>query len=78
MHNHAGGGPPVNMNDNMIVGNVITRNGADTDDATTPGSTGINIYSVVPVTGTVVSQNSINQEAVDLYSTSLPAASNSI
>jgi parallel beta-helix repeat protein len=65
MHNHVGGGPAVNMNDNMIVGNVITRNAADTEDAATPGPTGINIYSVVPVTGTVVSQNSINQEAVD-------------
>jgi len=65
MHNHAGGGPAVNLNDNMIVGNVITRNGADTEDAATPGPTGINIYSTVPVTGTVVSQNSINQESVD-------------
>jgi parallel beta-helix repeat protein len=65
MHNHAGGGPPVNMNDNMIVGNVITRNAADQADAATPGPTGINIFSMVPVTGTVVSQNQINQEAVD-------------
>lgn len=64
MHNHASvpGAPAVNLNDNVIVGNVISGNGADTEDAATPGTAGINIYSVATVTGTVVSQNVISQE----------------
>jgi parallel beta-helix repeat protein len=68
MHNHAASpmAPPVNMNDNMIIGNTITRNGTDTLDAATPGPTGINIFSVAPITGTVISQNTIGQEAVDV------------
>jgi parallel beta-helix repeat protein len=67
MHNHAAspGAPAVNMNDNQFIANVITRNGADSLDAATPGPTGINIFSVAPVTGTVVSQNTVGQEAVD-------------
>jgi len=68
MHNHAWSAlaPAVNMNDNVIVGNTITRNAADTDDAATPGTTGINIFSVAPVTGTIISQNHIEQEAVNV------------
>ena len=66
MHNHASapGGPAVNLNDNVIVGNQIGGNHADTQDAATPGSTGINLYSVVPVTGTVISQNAVLQEKI--------------
>lgn len=56
--------PPVNMNDNVIVGNQISGNGADTEDAATAGPTGINLYGVAPVWGTVVSQNIITQEAI--------------
>jgi hypothetical protein len=68
MHNHAASpfAPPVNMNDNVIVGNRISGNGADTEDAATSGPTGINLYSVAPVWGTVISQNIIDQEAVDI------------
>ena len=66
MHNHAGGGPPVNMNNNLIVGNRISGNGVDTDDAATPGTTGINIFSVTPVTGTVIAQNVISDEQLDI------------
>jgi hypothetical protein len=68
MHNHAASpmAAPVNMNDNIIVGNTITANGADTEDAATPGTAGINIFSIAPVTGTIVSQNKIGQEALDV------------
>ena len=62
MHNHASGGPPVNLNDNAIVGNQISGNHADTQDAATSGPTGINLYSVAPVTGTVIAQNVIRRK----------------
>ncbi len=74
MHNHAAPGvgkvppvaPAVIFNDNKIVGNDISDNTADTGDAATPGPTGINIFSVGPMTGTVISQNTISQEAYDI------------
>ncbi len=69
MHNHAAfpaPAPPVNMNDNVIVSNHISGNGEDTLDAATSGPTGINLFSVAPVTGTVVSQNDIEDEAIDV------------
>jgi parallel beta-helix repeat protein len=68
MHNHAApaGAPAVNLDDNMIVGNIISQNGADTEDTATSGPTGINIASIAPVNGTVVSQNVISQESIAL------------
>jgi hypothetical protein len=68
MHNHASvpGAPPVVFDDNMIVGNTISQNGADTEDTATSGPTGINIASVAPINGTVVSQNIITQESIAL------------
>ena len=69
MHNHAAfpsPAPPVNMNDNVIVGNKISGNGRDTEDAETSGPTGINIFSVAPVWGTVISQNEIEDESIDI------------
>lgn len=69
MHNHAAApapAPPVNLNDNVIVGNRIYGNGQDTLDAATSGTTGINLFSVAPVTGTVVSQNVFDNEAIDV------------
>jgi nitrous oxidase accessory protein NosD len=69
MHNHAWApapAPPVNLNDNVIVGNHIYGNAADTEDAATPGPTGINLYSVAPVWGTIVAQNVIEDEDVDI------------
>jgi parallel beta-helix repeat protein len=68
MHNHASvtGAPPVNLNDNVIVGNQISGNGADTDDAATPGTAGINIFSVAPVTGTVIAQNNIRNQQISV------------
>ncbi|HTW63376.1 MAG TPA: right-handed parallel beta-helix repeat-containing protein [Bryobacteraceae bacterium] len=68
MHNHASvpGAPPVVLNDNVIVGNTISENGADTEDTATSGPTGINIHSIAAVSGTVISQNVISQESIGL------------
>lgn len=69
MHNHAAApapAPPVNMNGNVIVGNQIFGNGADTADAATSGPTGINLFSLAPVSGTVISQNDFDREAIDV------------
>lgn len=74
MHNHAAPGvngvppflPPVNFNDNEIVGNEISANAQDTADAATAGPTGINVYSLAQMTGTLISQNVIDQESFDI------------
>jgi hypothetical protein len=72
LHSHVGpvfGAPADNMDGNVIVGNFISGNGADTDDTLTPGTTGININSGgggSPVHGTVISQNVIQNEQVDI------------
>lgn len=69
MHNHAAApspAPPINLNDNVIVGNQISGNGADTADTPTSGPTGINLFSHAPVFGTVISQNVFDQEAIDV------------
>ena len=59
----------TNLNDNVIVGNHISGNGADTADTATPGPTGINVNSGgggTPITGTVISQNVIDHEAFEI------------
>jgi hypothetical protein len=69
MHNHASApapAPPINMNNNLVVGNYFAGNSADTEDAATSGPTGINIFSTAPVTGTVITQNKFDDEAIDL------------
>lgn len=75
MHNHAApaGAPPPMFNDNMIIGNDISANSQDFEDAATAGPTGINIYSVGPMTGTIISQNTIHEEAYDVV-IKIPAA----
>ncbi len=59
-------GPHENLNNNVITGNYISGNGADTADAFTPGPTGINVYGFSAITGTVISQNVIKDEAIDI------------
>jgi len=63
LHSHT---PGQNLNNNSIIANQISGNHADTDDAATPGSTGINIFGVSPILGTIISQNVIKDEAVDV------------
>jgi hypothetical protein len=71
-HSHVGpnfGAPPDDLNDNFILNNRISGNGADTDDTATPGPTGINInsgFGGTPITGNVISGNVIDDEAVDV------------
>ena len=69
MHNHAfapSPAPGVNLNDNVIVGNSIYGNAADTQDAFTSGPTGINVYSLAPITGLVIEQNIFTNESIDI------------
>ena len=66
IHGYSAMAPPVTLNDNQIIGNHIYGNAADTEDAFTPGSTGINIYSAAPITGTVISQNDFEDEAINI------------
>ncbi|MDE3135204.1 MAG: right-handed parallel beta-helix repeat-containing protein [Acidobacteriota bacterium] len=63
MHSHAPGG---NFRDNAIIGNYIAGNGADTEDAFTPGTTGINVFGVSAESGTVISQNIIKDEDIGI------------
>lgn len=70
IHNHVNltfpGHPPnPNVNDNAIVGNYISGNGADGDVGTT-GTTGISVLGTTPITGLVISGNTIENESVDV------------
>jgi parallel beta-helix repeat protein len=72
LHTHVGpafGATADNMDGNMIIGNFIARNLADMFDTATPGRVGININSGgggSPVRGTIISQNVIRDEDVDI------------
>lgn len=68
LHNHAAppGAPGINMNGTVIMHNVISGNGADTADAATPGTAGINIFSIAPVYATEILENTIENEALDV------------
>jgi hypothetical protein len=70
LHTHVGPNfhlPADDMNSNVIIGNFISKNLADTFDTATPGTVGINISSGLggsPVRGTVISQNVIRDEDI--------------
>ncbi len=72
LHSHVGpsfGLPADNMSGNVIVGNYIAGNLADTDDTATPGRVGININSGdsgSPIYDTIISANVIKNEDVDV------------
>ena len=72
LHSHVGpafGLPADDMSGNKIIGNIIAGNLADTFDTATPGRVGININSGdggSPVRGTVISQNVISDEDIDI------------
>jgi hypothetical protein len=72
LHTHVGpafGLPADDMSGNKIIGNVISGNLADQADTATPGPVGININSGdggSPVLGTVISQNIIRDEDIDI------------
>jgi nitrous oxidase accessory protein NosD len=71
-HGHNNGGTPgVNLSNTVIVGNSISYDGADTGDAATPGTTGINLYgtpagtsnAAAVLTGVLIYGNTISNEA---------------
>ena len=69
LHAHA---PGATLNDNMIAGNTMARNGADTEDTFTSGPTGVNVSGgdngsggpLARITGTVVAGNTIRDESI--------------
>jgi parallel beta-helix repeat protein len=71
MHAHS---PGASLPDNMIAGNYIAGNAADTDDTATSGPTGINVSGgdngagqpLAVITGTVIAGNTIEQETIGI------------
>ena len=72
LHTHVGpafGLPADDMSGNKIIGNFISGNLPDQADTATPGPVGININSGdggSPVLGTVISDNVITDEQIDV------------
>jgi Right handed beta helix region len=61
IHGHA---PGQVLDGNTIVGNTLSGNGADVADTATPGTAGIALTSVSPVSGTVINGNTISGEMI--------------
>jgi hypothetical protein len=78
MHNHASFPlplPPVIFRDNSVIGNYFRSNGADTGDAATAGPTGINVFSMLALSGIVITNNVMEDEAIGIsFNTSSTAA----
>jgi hypothetical protein len=70
IHNHVNltfpGHPPnPNVNDNVIVDNYISGNGTDSSIPTTV-PTGISVLGVTPITGLVITGNTVKDENIDV------------
>jgi parallel beta-helix repeat protein len=63
MHSHT---PGQTLTNNVAVGNTISGNGADNEDATTPGTAGVNVFGVSSIAGTIIALNTISGEAYDV------------
>jgi hypothetical protein len=63
MHSHT---PGQTLTGNIVIGNTISGNAADTADGATPGTAGINVFGVSSIAGTIVAQNTISGEAFDV------------
>ena len=63
MHAHA---PGESLNDNMVVGNTVVSNGADTGDTHTPGRRASTSSRARPLSGNMISGNSIQSESYDV------------
>jgi hypothetical protein len=60
IHSHT---PGQNVNENVLVNNRLSGNGADDDNPVDDGPTGISIFSaVIPIEHTVVATNRISDE----------------
>jgi hypothetical protein len=61
VHGHT---PGQTLDGHVIIGNTLSGNGPDTDDAATPGTAGISFFSVSPVAGTLISQNTFSNQSI--------------
>ncbi len=61
IHGHA---PNQNLNDNLIIANTLSGNKADLVPTATSAPAAININAVSPITGLVISQNTISGESL--------------